>query len=51
MTTAACHMPKKKSNIRKCNQGEKSLRIPYNIYADTGSLLEKISSDEKDPEI
>ena len=35
-------MPKESSNILQYNQGEKSLWMPFIIYASTESLLEKI---------
>ena len=42
-------MPKKNSNILKYNQGKKCLRMPFIIYADTKSLLEKIFSCGENP--
>ena len=41
-----CHveMPTKDSNIIKYNQGEKSIKSPFIIYADLECLLEKMST-------
>ena len=41
-----CHieMPTKNNNIIKYNQGEKSLELPFIIYADLECLLEKIDT-------
>ena len=41
-----CHveMPNEDNKIIKCNQGEKSIRSPFIIYADLECLLEKIST-------
>ena len=41
-----CHveMPTKDNNIIKCNQGEKSIKLPFVVYADLECLLEKIST-------
>ena len=41
-----CHveMPKEDNKIIKYNQGEKSIRSPFIIYADLECLLEKIST-------
>ena len=40
-----CHvdMPTKDNNTIKYNQGEKSIKLPFVVYADLESLLEKIS--------
>ena len=35
--------------ILKYNPGEKSLKVPFVIYADLECLLEKIDSCENDP--
>ena len=35
-------MPEKHKNILKYSHGEKSMKVPSVIYADTESLLEKI---------
>ena len=35
-------MPKEDNKIRKYNPGEKSMKVPFIIYADLESLLEKI---------
>ena len=41
-----CHveMPTKDNNTIKYNQGEKSIKIPFVIYADLECLLAKIST-------
>ena len=39
-------MPTKDSNIIKYNHGEKSMKLPFVIYADLEYLLEKISTCE-----
>ena len=43
-------MPTKNNNIIKYNQGEKSLELPFIIYADLECLLEKIDSCYNNPE-
>ena len=42
-------MPTKDNNIIKYNHGEKSIKMPFTIYADLGCLLEKIDTSENDP--
>ena len=42
-------MPTKDNNIIKYNRGEKSIKMPFTIYADLEYLLEKIDSCENDP--
>ena len=37
-------MPKEDNKILKCNPGEKAMKVPFIIYADLESLLEKIST-------
>ena len=37
-------MPTKDNNTIKYNQGEKSIKLPFAIYADLECLLEKIST-------
>ena len=37
-------MPKEGDKILKYNHGEKSLKVPFMIYADLECLLEKIHS-------
>ena len=37
-------MPTKNNNIIKDNHGEKSMKLPFFIYADLECLLEKIST-------
>ena len=46
-----CHveMPTKDNNIIKYNHGEKSIKMPFTIYADLEYLLEKIDTCENDP--
>ena len=34
-------MPTKNNNIIKYNQGEKSIKLPFAVYADLECLLEK----------
>ena len=48
-----CHieMPTKDNNIIKYNQGEKSLKLPFIIYADLECLLEKINTCYNNPEL
>ena len=43
-------MPKEDNKIIKYNQGEKSIRSPFIIYADLERLLEKISTGYNNPE-
>ena len=47
-----CHteMPNKDNNMIKYNQGEKSLKLPFIIYADLECLLEKIKTCYNNPE-
>ena len=47
-----CHieMPTKDNNIIKYNQREKSLKLPFIIYADLECLLEKINTCYNNPE-
>ena len=47
-----CHMvmPKKRKNILEYNQDRKSLKTLFVIYADTELLLEKIHSQDINPE-
>ena len=42
-------MPTKDNNIIKCNHGEKSMKLPFLIYADLECLLEKISTCQNNP--
>ena len=46
-----CHveMPTKDNNIIKYNHGEKSIKIPFTIYADLEYLLEKMSTCINNP--
>ena len=41
-------MPAKDNNIIKNNQGEKSIKMPFTIYADLECLLEKMSTCQND---
>ena len=43
-------MPYEDNAILKYNHGEKSLKIPFMIYADLESLLEKMHSCQNNPE-
>ena len=47
-----CHveMPNEDINIIKYNQGEKSIKLPFIIYADLECLLEKMSTCYNNPE-
>ena len=42
-------MPTKDNNIIKYNQGEKSIKMPFTIYADLECLLEKMSTCQNNP--
>ena len=42
-------MPTKYNNITKYNQGEKSMKMPFTIYADLECLLEKMSTCQNNP--
>ena len=46
-----CHveMPTKDNNIIKYNQGEKSIKLPFLVYADLECLLEKMSTCQNNP--
>ena len=46
-----CHveMPIKGNNTIKYNHGEKSIKIPFTIYADLECLLEKMSTCQNNP--
>ena len=43
-------MPEKDNQILKYNQGEKSIKAPFIIYADLDSLLEKMNACHNNPE-
>ena len=43
-------MPTKDNNIIKYNQGEKSIKLPFVIYADLECLLEKMNSSYNNSE-
>ena len=42
-------MPSKDNNMIKYNQGEKSIKLPFVVYADLECLLEKISTCQNNP--
>ena len=42
-------MPTKDNNTIKYNQGEKSIKLPFLIYADLECLLEKVSTRQNNP--
>ena len=42
-------MPTKDNNIIKYNQGEKSTKLPFVVYADLECLLEKMSTCQSNP--
>ena len=46
-----CHveMPTKDNNMIQYNQGEKSIKLPFAVYADLECLLEKISTCQNNP--
>ena len=46
-----CHveMPTKDNNTIKYNQGEKSIKLPFVVYADLECLLEKMSTCQNNP--
>ena len=43
-------MPTNDNNAIKYNQGEKSIKLPFVVYADLECLLEKMSTYNKNPE-
>ena len=43
-------MPEEDNKILKYNYGEKSTRVPFTIYADLESLLEKMNTCHNNPE-
>ena len=43
-------MPEEDNKILKYNQGEKSIKVPFIIYADLESLLEKMNTCHNNPE-
>ena len=43
-------MPNEGNKTLKYNHGEKSLKVPFIIYADLESLLKKIHSCQNNPE-
>ena len=42
-------MLKEDNKILKCNHGEKSMKVPFIIYTDLESLLEKTNTCHNDP--
>ena len=42
-------MPEKDNKILKSNDGEKSMKVLFIIYADLGSFLEKMSTSHNNP--
>ena len=42
-------MPTKDNNISKYNQGEKSIKLPFVVYADLECLLEKMGKCQDNP--
>ena len=42
-------MPDKDNNVLKYNHGENSMKVPFIIYAEKESLLEKISTCHNNP--
>ena len=42
-------MPTKENNTIKYNHGEKSMKLPFVIYADLECLLEKMSTCQNNP--
>ena len=42
-------MPTKDNNLIKYNQGEKSIKLPFVIYADLECLLKKMSTCQNNP--
>ena len=49
MPTKDNNIPTKDNNIVKYNHGEKSMKVPFIIYADLECLLEKMSTCIKNP--
>ena len=43
-------MPKEDKEILKYNHGEKSMKVPFTIYADLKSLLKKMNTCHNNPE-
>ena len=43
-------MPEENNKILKYNQGEKSMKVPFIIYADLECLLEKMNTCHNNPE-
>ena len=43
-------MPEEDNKILKYNHGEKSMKVPFTIYADLDSLLEKMNTCHNNPE-
>ena len=43
-------MPKEVNKILKYNHGDKSMKVPFTIYTDLESLLEKMNTCHNNPE-
>ena len=43
-------MPEENNKILKCNQGEKSMTVPFIIYSNLECLLEKMNTCHNSPE-
>ena len=43
-------MPEEDNKILRYNRGEESMKVPFTIYADLESLLEKINTCHNNPE-
>ena len=43
-------MPEEDIKVLKCKHGEKSMKVPFPIYADLESLLEKMNTCHNNPE-
>ena len=43
-------MPEKNNKLLKHNHGENSMKVPFNIYAELDSLLEKTNTCHNNPE-
>ena len=48
--SCSVEIPEEDNKILKCNQGEKSMRVPFIIFADLESLPEKINTCHNNPE-
>ena len=43
-------MPKEDNKVLTYKHGEKSMKVPFTIYADLGSLLKKMNICDNNPE-